>query len=570
LQVDRLNVVFRGSQGAFHAVKDLSFHVKSEETLALVGESGCGKSTTALAIMRLLAPGATINGRIAFAGTDLLALPPRAMRKIRGSRMSMIFQEPMTSLNPVLTIGRQIVETLLAHEPLSARAARQRAIELLALVHIAEPHRRIDDYPHQLSGGQRQRVMIAMAVACRPALLIADEPTTALDVTIQAQILELLGSLRRDLAMGVLLITHDLGVVAQWADRVAVMFEGQRVEYKTTRTLFQTPAHPYTQGLLGASLHGDKTVHYSQARLPEIRIVRGNAGDDGENRFVLHTPPLPQTVAHGPLVSADARGAGADSAHPLLSVRHLCTAYPTHRGVVHAVDDVSFDVYRGQSVGLVGESGSGKSTLCKTLMRLIPAAAGQIVFDGVDVAPLEERQLKAWRRQVQMVFQDPYASLNPRRTVFDALDTVLRVHDVHVAAQRRRRIAAILDRVGLPANAAKRYPNEFSGGQRQRIGIARALVLKPSLLILDEPVSALDVSVQAQILNLLVELKEDFQLAYFFISHDLAVVRYIADAVLVMHAGKIVESGPNPRIWQNPQHTYTQRLIAAIPGVQPL
>jgi len=549
LRVDRLNVWFKRPQGALHAVRELSFHVDRAETLALVGESGCGKSTTALAILRLLAPSASLDGHVWFSGTDLLDLPVRAMRALRGSRIAMIFQEPMTSLNPVYSIGHQIVETLRRHEALSARAARQRAIELLDLVRIAEPQRRIDDYPHQLSGGQRQRVMIAMAVSCRPALLIADEPTTALDVTIQAQVLELLAQLRRELAMGVLLITHDLGVVAQWADRVAVMFGGSQVEYGSTQTLFTRPAHPYTQGLLGASLHSGTIVHHRRTLLPEIRV----AHDAGAQRFTLHTPPLPpQTVSRADI--------------SLLSVRHLSTTYATPQGQVHAVNDVSFDIRAGQSLGLVGESGSGKSTLCKTLMRLIPANAGSIVFDGVDVTALSERRLKPWRKRVQMVFQDPYASLNPRRTVFDMLDTVLRVHGVVDAAQRRQRIAAMLDCVGLPRNAAQRYPNEFSGGQRQRIGIARALILQPALLILDEPVSALDVSVQAQILNLLVELKAALHLAYFFISHDLAVVRYIADDVLVMHRGRIVESGSHAQIWHTPQHAYTQSLLASMPG----
>ncbi|AEC20503.1 ABC transporter ATP-binding protein [Pusillimonas sp. T7-7] len=551
LQVEDLNVYFKGTQGRFHAVKNLSFAVGREETLALVGESGCGKSTTALAIMQLLAPGASLSGKISLGGDNLLSLAPRDMRKLRGSEISMIFQEPMTSLNPVYNIGWQIAETLRQHEHLSAKAARQRVIELLDLVRIPEPQRRIDDYPHQLSGGQRQRVMIAMAVACKPALLIADEPTTALDVTIQAQVLELLDKLRRDLAMGVLLITHDLGVVAQWADRVAVMYGGEQVEEGATQSLFQAPAHPYTQGLLGASLHGGKTLHYSEARLPEIRTDKD--ANNGHNTFTLHTPALPEQILR-------------PQPQTLLSVRNLRTDYQSRQGVVHAVNDVSFDITAGQSVGLVGESGSGKSTLCKTLLRLIPAASGSIVFDGVDVAPLKESKLKAWRRRVQMVFQDPYASLNPRRTVFDILDAVLRVHEVRPAAERNRQIAAILDRVGLPANAAKRYPNEFSGGQRQRIGIARALILKPELVICDEPVSALDVSVQAQILNLLVELKEDFNLSYFFISHDLAVVRYIADHVLVMNAGKIVESSNNRQIWHDPQHAYTRSLIASIPG----
>lgn len=552
LDVHKLNVRFKGTQGLFHAVKDLSFAVDRQETLALVGESGCGKSTTALAILGLLAPGASVDGHLQFDGKNLLDLSSREMRKLRGQQISMIFQEPMTSLNPVHTIGQQITETLHIHEDLSKSVARQRAIELLDLVRVAEPQRRIDDYPHNLSGGQRQRVMIAIAVACRPSLLIADEPTTALDVSIQAQVLELLDGLRREFSMGMLLITHDLGVVSQWADRVAVMYGGEKVEENNTAELFQHPAHPYTKGLLGASLHGGNALHYSESRLSEVRVDTNPTS--GVKQFVLHTPTLPQNP---PRI--------ADS-NALLSVRNLRTDYSTRQGIVHAVDDVSFDIHAGESVGLVGESGSGKSTLCKTLLRLLPVAHGSIVFDGLDVAPLKERMLKPWRRRVQMVFQDPYASLNPRRTVFDILDTVLRVHDVRSAPERRRQIDTILDRVGLPANAAKRYPNEFSGGQRQRIGIARALILKPELLVCDEPVSALDVSVQAQILNLLVELKQEFKLSYLFISHDLAVVRYIADKVLVMHQGKIVESGSHRDIWHSPQHEYTRSLIASVPG----
>lgn len=570
LDVRQLNVYFRGSQGRFHAVKNLDLTMGRGETLALVGESGCGKSTTALAVMQLLAPGASLHGSMDFGGTDLVALSQRQMRRLRGREISMIFQEPMTSLNPVHTIGVQIAEVLRLHDGLSRKAARQRAIELLDLVSIPEPQRRIDDYSHNLSGGQRQRVMIAMAVACQPRLLIADEPTTALDVTIQAQVLELLDKLRRDLSMGMLLITHDLGVVAQWADRVAVMYGGEKVEEGTTAELFHAPAHPYTRGLMGASLHGGKTGHYSVSRLPEIQVAQD--GGTGERTFKLYTPPVrakAESAAASSQLAAD-QTAVSRNAPVLLGVQHLVCEYPTRAGMMRAVDDVSFDIRAGESVGLVGESGSGKSTLCKAIMRLIPSASGRIVFDDTDVAPLGEKALKPWRRRIQMIFQDPYASLNPRRTVFDILDTVLRVHEVKPAAERAQRIAAILDRVGLPANAGKRYPNEFSGGQRQRIVIARALILKPELLVCDEPVSALDVSVQAQILNLLVELKQDLGLSYLFISHDLAVVRYIADKVLVMNQGKIVESGNYQNIWQSPRHPYTRSLIAAVPGQRQL
>jgi peptide/nickel transport system ATP-binding protein len=559
LEMRGLDVFFHGSNGPIQAVRGLDLTLQRGETLALVGESGCGKSTTALALLRLLAPGTALRGSIRFDGRDILALSPAALREVRGREIAMIFQEPMTSLNPVHTIGSQIAETLRRHEKLSAVAARKRAIELLDLVRIPEPHRRIDDHPHNLSGGQRQRVMIAMAVACKPRLLVADEPTTALDVTIQAQFLELLDGLRRELDMALLLITHDLGLVAQWADRVAVMYDGQKVEEASTSKLFAAPGHAYTRGLLGASLHAGSALHYADARLPEIQTRLDP--ETGVRDFALHVPQPSSTVRALPIRAA--------AGEPLLSVQDLRTDYPTRGGgVLHAVDGVSFDIRAGETVGLVGESGCGKSTLSRTLLRLVNPSGGRIVFDGTDIAPLSEKALKPWRRRVQMVFQDPYASLNPRRSVFDILESVLKVHGVSEREERRNRIAAILERVGLPGDAARRFPNEFSGGQRQRIGIARALVVRPSLVVLDEPVSALDVSVQAQILNLLVELKEDFGLSYLFISHDLSVVRYIADRVMVMNKGQIVETGSHRDIWERPQHPYTRSLIAAVPGVE--
>ena len=551
LDIQDLDVRFRSEQGELHAVRKLNLQVRHSETVALVGESGCGKSTTALALLRLLAGNARVQGRVLLEGRDILQLPPAALQQLRGRDISMIFQEPMSSLNPVYAVGHQIGESLRLHQGLSTKAARARALELLDLVRIPEPQRRIDDYPHQLSGGQRQRVMIAMAVACKPRLLVADEPTTALDVTIQAQILELLDGLRRDLSMALLLITHDLGLVAQWADRVAVMYGGQKVEEAPTAQLFAAPAHAYTRGLMGASLHAGRQLHYTQARLPEILVT--HEGPGGQPDFSVRTP----ASAPRPRVP----GAGT----PLLQAQHLSTRYATSGGTVTAVDAVSFTIGVGETVGLVGESGCGKSTLSKTLLRLVEPHAGQVLLEGTDITRLHGRELQPWRRKVQMVFQDPFGSLNPRRSVHDILDTVLTVHGHPARKDRQSRIAAILDRVGLPSNAGRRFPHEFSGGQRQRIGIARALVVQPSLVILDEPVSALDVSVQAQILNLLVELKEDFQLAYLFISHDLSVVRYIADQVLVMHQGRIVERGAPDTLWLHPQHDYTRSLIAAAP-----
>ncbi|ABE36068.1 nickel import ATP-binding protein NikE [Paraburkholderia xenovorans LB400] len=557
LEVRDLRVSF----GAHEAVRGLNFEVAQGETLALVGESGCGKSATALSLMRLVPAPAQVTGSVCFDGRELLDLSAPEIRAVRGRQISMIFQEPMTSLNPVLSIGAQIVETLRQHERLSKAAAWKRAIELLELVRIPEPQRRVFDYPHELSGGQRQRVMIAMAVACRPRLLIADEPTTALDVTIQARILELLDGLRRELSMSLLLITHDLGVVAQHADRVAVMLAGELVEEAPVEQLFTRPGHAYTQGLLGASLNLADDLHYQGWKLPEIRH---GIADDGKPTFAV----VPRSARTGQYVTQTAVRSAAHDDAPLLALHDVRIDYPHRHGksTLRAVDGVSLQIARGETVGLVGESGCGKSTLSKAILRLIPATRGQIRLRGTDLVPLRERELRPLRRHVQMVFQDPYASLNPRRTVGEILNTVLVVNGVDDARQRQLRIAAILDRVGLPGSALGRFPHEFSGGQRQRIGIARALVLEPDLLICDEPVSALDVSIQAQILNLLVELKRDLGLAYLFISHDLSVVRYIADRVHVMQAGRIVESGDHREIWRAPQHAYTRTLLEAIPG----
>ncbi|MFJ5361584.1 ABC transporter ATP-binding protein [Pectobacterium sp. CHL-2024] len=550
VDIQDLRVDFPGHQ----AVRGLNLTINAGETLALVGESGCGKSATALSLMRLVAEPGTISGRILFDGQDLLTLPDRQMRQLRGNALSMIFQEPMTSLNPVLSIGQQISETLRLHETLTPTQARTRAIELLDLVKIPEPARRVDDYPHNLSGGQRQRVMIAMAVACRPRLLIADEPTTALDVTIQAQILALLDNLRREFSMSLLLITHDLGLVAQWADRVAVMYAGQKVEEAQAADLFQSsthrfaPKHSYTRGLLATSLHMDQDRHYRTHRLAEIHHAPTDEG------FTLLTPP---TLIHR---------ATDTNQPPLLSLKNIHTRYSTAQGKVLAVDDVSLTILPGETLGLVGESGCGKSTLSKTILRLLPPSHGQIVFDGQDITTLKESRLKALRQRVQMIFQDPYASLNPRHSIQHILETPLIVHGLGDRAQRQQAIKNIIDRVGLPQSSLSRYPHEFSGGQRQRIGIARALVVRPSLVICDEPVSALDVSIQAQILNLLVELKNDMGLSLLFISHDLAVVRYIADRVMVMQNGRCVESGDHHSIWHQPQHPYTRKLIDAVPG----
>ena len=468
IDIQGLNVAFPGHQ----AVSGLDLRIAAGETLALVGESGCGKSTTALALLGLLPRHARASGRILFEGRDLLALTERQRCALRGDRIAMIFQEPMTSLNPVLTLGQQIGEALRLHRGASAQAARQRAIELLDLVRVPEPQRRVDDYPHLLSGGQRQRAMIAAAIACEPALLVADEPTTALDVTVQAQILRLLDDLRSELGMGLLLITHDLAVVGDWADRVAVMVNGEKVEEGAAATLLSRPRHPYTQGLLGASLRLDDATHYRQRRLPEIRSRLDPAS--GRPVFGLVTPPR--------VAAANDATAGDPHPLPLMQVRDLRVDYATRQGAKHAVDGVSFQIAPGETLGLVGESGCGKSTLSRTLVRLLAPTTGQILLRGQDTARLDRRGLAAYRQSVQMIFQDPYASLNPRHTVNDILESALRIHHVTDRQERRRRIAHMLDAVGLPHGALARYPSEFSGGQRQRIGIARALVLRLSLI----------------------------------------------------------------------------------------
>ncbi|MBK4998088.1 ABC transporter ATP-binding protein [Pseudomonas sp. S31] len=546
LRVDNLRVRY----GQHAAVKGVSFSVARGETLALVGESGCGKSTTAMAILRLLGGRARLEGRVDFDGQDLAALSDQQLRELRGNRIAMVFQDPMTSLNPVLSIGQQIVEVLRRHRRLGQRAARDEALKLLQRVRIPHAEQRLDDYPHNLSGGQRQRVMIAIALACNPALLIADEPTTALDVTVQAHILQLLRELSQEYAMGLLLITHDLGVVGQWADRVAVMHDGRIVETDSAERIFTAPRHPYTQGLLGASLRLDGDRHYLRQGLPEIRVSRAQGQ---ATRFELHHP-------------ARQPGAGAPVApgNPVLEVRGLVSEYVQRQGKVKAVNDVSFVIRPGETLGLVGESGCGKSTLSKTILGLIASSRGEVLLDGQRVSGLSDRQWRAYRPLVQMVFQDPYGSLNPRHSVYSILDGVLRQHGERSAQARSARIHETLQRVGLPADAAWRYPHEFSGGQRQRIGIARALILRPKLVILDEAVSSLDVSVRAQILNLLAELKQQFNLSYLFISHDLAVVKYMADRVLVMHDGRIVEEG-SQSIWQEAAHAYTRTLIGAVP-----
>jgi peptide/nickel transport system ATP-binding protein len=592
LDIEHLRTYFHTEEGIVKAVDDISFRLELGRTLGIVGESGSGKSVTSLSIMRLLASAARIEtGRIAFLGKDLVGLPERQMQSIRGRDISMIFQEPMTSLNPVFTVGAQIVEAIMLHQHTTRAEARERTIALLDEVGISNSRQRVDSYPHQMSGGQKQRVMIAMALSCNPQLLIADEPTTALDVTIQAQILDILRRLRDERGMAIIFITHDLGVIAEIADDVLVMFQGQEVEYGPVLEIFARPKHPYTKGLLACRPRLESNFR----RLPtvsdfmetrweggEVKVVEKRIDDSrlkelaeqGRGRL-LH--PKSELAAmghpwdeghHGP----DAR-AVAEGTQPLMRVEDLQVYFPVRRGIlarvadhVKAVDGISFSVYRGQTLGLVGESGCGKTTTGRAILRLIEPTGGRVFYDGVDLRQLGRHELRAMRRKMQIVFQDPYGSLNPRMTIESTLVEPMIVQKLGLSrAERRDRAAALLEEVDMKSHFLRRYPHEFSGGQRQRICIARALAADPEFIICDEAVSSLDVSVQAQVLNLLKQLQDHRHLTYIFISHDLSVVKFMADMMAVMNNGHIVEFGPSETIYARPRENYTRRLIAATP-----
>ncbi|RBB41086.1 glutathione ABC transporter ATP-binding protein GsiA [Burkholderia reimsis] len=574
--VDDLSVTFRREGATFDAVRNVSFHVDRGETLAIVGESGSGKSVTSLALMRLVehGGGAITNGRIAFrrrggALVDLAQASGATMRGIRGADIAMIFQEPMTSLNPVFTVGDQISEAIALHQSKSASEARAETLRLLELVRIPEARRVFARYPHQLSGGMRQRVMIAMALSCRPALLIADEPTTALDVTIQAQILQLVRGLQDEMNMGVIFITHDMGVVAEVADRVLVMYRGEKVEEGESDRIFAAPAHRYTRALLAAvpklgSMQGTDAPE----KFPLLKV-------EGANTAAPAASPAPAS-APAPAANDDAQPGFDRSASPILRVRDLVTRFPVKSGVfgrvsqyVHAVERVSFELRAGETLALVGESGCGKSTTGRSLLRLVESQSGSIEFDGRDISALKGPDLQALRRNIQFIFQDPFASLNPRLTVGFSIMEPLLVHGVASGRDAQARVDWLLDKVGLPPEAARRYPHEFSGGQRQRIAIARALALNPKVVIADESVSALDVSVQAQIVNLMLDLQRELGVAYLFISHDMAVVERISHRVAVMYLGQIVEIGPRRAVFEAPQHPYTKKLMSAVPVADP-
>jgi peptide/nickel transport system ATP-binding protein len=592
LDVDHLRTYFHSEDGVVKAVDDISFRLEQGRTLGIVGESGSGKSVTSLSVMRLLTSNAKIeSGRISFLGRDLVGLPERQMQSIRGRDISMIFQEPMTSLNPVFTVGAQIMEAIMLHQHTSKAEAREKTIGLLKEVGIPKPEQRIDSYPHQMSGGQKQRVMIAMALSCNPQLLIADEPTTALDVTIQAQILEILRKLRDNRGMSIIFITHDLGVIAEIADDVLVMFAGKAVEYGPVLDIFAQPKHPYTKGLLACRPRLESRFR----RLPTVDDFMRTETVDGEVRVVerrMDEARLKQLAEQGrgrllnPKTALAAMGhpweqgrfgpdtkAVDEGTKPLLHVENLEVYFPVRRGIlarvvdhVKAVDGISFDVYPGQTLGLVGESGCGKTTTGRAILRLIEPTGGKVLYNGVDLRTVGRGDLRRLRKKMQIVFQDPYGSLNPRMTIETTLTEPMLIHKIGSSrADRRDRAAALLKEVGLTANYLRRYPHEFSGGQRQRICIARALATNPDFIICDESVSSLDVSVQAQVLNLLKELQDHRGLTYIFISHDLSVVKFMADMMAVMNNGKIIEFGPSETIYAKPQEAYTRKLIDATP-----
>ncbi len=555
LSVRDLTTSFKVGDEWRSVVKGVSFDVAPRETVAIVGESGSGKSVTSLSIMRLLPQNSSrIEGSVKLNGRELLTLGSEEMRRVRGNEIAMIFQEPMTSLNPIFPIGKQIAEAITCHRDVTAAEAKTEVLRLLDKVRIPNAKNRFGDYPHQFSGGMRQRVMIAMALASRPKLLIADEPTTALDVTIQGQILDLIKVLQDEEGMAVLFITHDMGVVAEVSDRTIVMYRGEAVETGSTDDIFNRGKHPYTRALLSAVPKlGSMGGRERPMRFPVIDIVTG------ETR-------IPETEA-----------GGVDGAkRPVLEVKNLTTRFDIHSGLlgrksgaVHAVENVSFDLREGETLALVGESGCGKSTTGRSITRLVEPTAGAISLDGYDVVNLDRTALRKMRRSIQMVFQDPFASLDPRMSVGSAVMEPFVEHGLGPKAQARDKAADLLERVGLKADMMRRYPHEFSGGQRQRIAIARSLMLDPKVIVADEAVSALDVSIKAQVCNLLLDLQQSFNLAYLFISHDMAVVERVSHRVAVMYLGEIVEIGPRQAVFDNPQHAYTRKLMAAVPIPDP-
>ena len=575
LEFKSLVTEFHTEGNVVKAVNNVSFTLKKGETVGIVGESGSGKSVTSLSAMRLIPspPGKISSGEILFhkndgSIVDLLKLSIEEMRGYRGNELAMIFQEPMTSLNPVFTCGNQVVEAIMLHQKMTAKEAKKLTIELFSSVKLPEPERVFNSYPHQISGGQKQRVMIAMAMSCKPSVLIADEPTTALDVTVQKTILELMQQLQKENEMGIMFITHDLGVIAELADKVVVMYKGEVVEQGDVWSIFKNPKHPYTKGLLACR----PPLEHRYKFLPTVSdfmqlddsgkiIDSGISVSDFTKKLII--PKKVRENKQKELFSTKA----------ILQINNLKTFFPIKggffggtTGFVKAVNDVSFDVYPGETLGLVGESGCGKTTIGRTIIQLEKATEGQIIYKGNDVINMNAKELRSFRKEVQIIFQDPYSSLNPRMTIGNAIMEPMQVHGIlNNDDERKKRVEELLERVNLDPSHFYRYPHEFSGGQRQRIGIARALAVNPKFIICDESVSALDVSVQAQVLNLLNELKEDYGLTYIFISHDLSVVKYMSDRMVVMQSGAIEEMGDADQIYSDPKTDYTKKLIDAIP-----
>jgi peptide/nickel transport system ATP-binding protein len=576
LTIKNLSVSFQSESGDVDALKNISLTVSRGEIVAIVGESGSGKSVTSLSVLQLIPSPPVVykSGSVLFSEdgnttVDLLKTNRHDLQFIRGNKIAMIFQEPMSSLNPVHTCGRQVMESLLTHKKITKEQAKEQTIEWFTKVKLPDPENMFHRYPHQLSGGQKQRVMIAMAMCCRPSLLICDEPTTALDVTVQRTILELIKDLQKENNMGVIFITHDLGVVAEIADRAVVMYKGEIVEQNSVQEIFNNAVHPYTKGLLACR----PVLHKKGERLP---VVADFMNAEFEIKSQWATGNEQMTTGNkqwAKPVTGNLKPVTGNTQPVLIEVKNLNVWFPKKQSLfgkgsdfIKAVDDVSFDVYKGETLGLVGESGCGKTTLGRTMLRLIEPTAGKIIYNGIDLAAKKKDELKILRKDIQIVFQDPYSSLNPRLTIGSAIAEPMLVHGIlQTDKQRRDKVTELLEKVDLKAEHFSRYPHEFSGGQRQRIVIARALSLNPSFIVCDESVSALDVSVQAQVLNLLNDLKKEFGFTVIFISHDLSVVHYISDRIMVMNKGKIEESGPADKVYFNPSSAYTKNLIASIP-----
>ncbi len=574
LEIKNLVTEFHTEEGSVKAVNDVSFSLNKGETIGIVGESGSGKSVTSLSAMRLIPnpPGKITNGEILFhtdeGVIDLVQCTKQEMRNYRGNEIAMIFQEPMTSLNPVFTCGEQVAEAIMLHQKISRKAAKNLTIELFKQVELPRPGAIFAAYPHQISGGQKQRVMIAMAMSCNPKVLIADEPTTALDVTVQKTILELMLQLQQKHDMGILFITHDLGVIAELADKVVVMYKGKIVEQGNVLDIFTNPQHPYTKGLLACRPPLNRRLTWLPT-VADFMSIDANGKMQETNKTVAD---VTNSLVISPEETAKKHKALYQQ-EPILEIKNLATYFPLEKNilgkttkVVKAVDDVSFKVFPGETLGLVGESGCGKTTLGRTILKLVEPTAGNIIYNGTDITNLSTKEMRAYRKELQIIFQDPYSSLNPRITIGEAIMEPMRVHKVFKNdKERKARVMELLKRVSLLEEHFYRYPHEFSGGQRQRICIARSLALNPKFIICDESVSALDVSVQAQVLNLLNELKEEFNFTYIFISHDLSVVKFMSDRMVVMQQGKVVELRLADEIYNNPETAYTKELIDAIP-----